>query len=140
MQPYTRVLVLIAALTVIAAGGQPDASQTSAPVILGNWNGTSTCLVKPSACHDEEALYHFNVTPKKPGVIAALAYKIVNGKPQYMGPADCTYDPAKKLLHCDFPRGYIDLTFSSAPGGDRLEGAMFLPDKTRWRDIKLKRK
>jgi hypothetical protein len=52
-----------------------------------------------------------------------------------MGPSDCKYNGASRLLRCDFPKGYIELTLQ----GDRLEGAMFLPDKTRWREIKLVR-
>jgi hypothetical protein len=52
-----------------------------------------------------------------------------------MGTSDCNYDAEKKTLRCDLPRGYIELTLA----GDRLEGTMFMPDKTRWRDIKLTR-
>jgi hypothetical protein len=108
----------------------PDASP-----VLGDWHGTSLCLVKPSACHDEEALYHVKAAPDKPGGLTLLADKIVNGKPEFMGPSDCKYNAASRLLRCDFPKGYIELTLQ----GDRLEGAMFLPDKTRWREIKLVR-
>ena len=63
------------------------------------------------------------------------ADKIVDGKPEYMGDADCAYDARMKLLRCSFGRGYLELTLE----GDRLEGAMFLADKTRWREIKLSR-
>lgn len=64
------------------------------------------------------------------------ADKIVDGKPVEMGTADCHFDQSSGVLHCDFPKGYIDLTLKA----DRLDGAMFLPDKTRWRDIKLRKK
>jgi hypothetical protein len=103
--------------------------------VLGDWHGTSLCLVKPSACHDEEALYHVRRAPENPGGLAMQADKIVDGKPVVMGDSDCSYDATKKLLRCDFPKGYVELTLE----GDRLEGAMFLTDKTRWREIKLKR-
>jgi hypothetical protein len=103
--------------------------------VVGDWHGTSLCLVKPSACHDEEALYHVKRAPEKPGKLFLQADKVVDGKPEYMGDADCAYDPAKKFLRCDFPKGYVELTLE----GDRLEGAMFLTDKTRWREIKLSR-
>jgi hypothetical protein len=102
--------------------------------VLGDWRGSSICLVKPSACHDEEALYHVKAGAK-PGTFSMQADKIVDGKPEEMGTADCSYEPTKKLLHCAFARGYVDLTLE----GDSLNGAMFLTDKSRWREIKLKK-
>ena len=119
--------------TASSAGAGADSASTRA--LLGDWHGTSLCLVKPSACHDEEALYHVKAAPDKPGGLSLQADKIVDGKPEFMGDADCGYDAAKKLLRCDLGRGHIELTLQ----GDHLDGAMFLPDKTRWREIKLKR-
>ena len=101
--------------------------------LLGDWHGTSLCLVKPSACHDEEALYHVKALPQQSGKFSLQADKIVDGKPVVMGTADCSYDAPKRLLRCDFPKGYIELTLQN----DHLDGSMFLPDKTRWREIKL---
>ena len=127
-----KALVLVSVLTVSAAHAtakdNPDA-------ILGDWHGTSTCLVKPSACHDEEALYHVKAG-EKPGTFSLQADKIVNGTPQQMGPpAECSNKDKQDVLHCEFGRGYLDLTLK----GDHLDGAMFLTDKTRWREIKLTR-
>jgi len=135
-----RILALVTLCLCHSALAQsPDAKPAKKPAshsaVLGDWHGTSLCLVKPSACHDEEALYHVKSAPDKPGKLFLQADKIVDGKPDYMGDADCAYDAAKKLLRCDFPKGYVELTLQ----GDRLEGAMFLPDKTRWREIKLRR-
>src|SRR4051812_24052708 len=104
------------------------------PRVVGDWRGSSICRVKPSACHDEEALYHVKAGAK-PGTFSMQADKIVNGKPEEMGTADCSYEPTKKLLYCAFERGYVDLTLE----GEQLNGAMFLADKTRWRAIKLKK-
>lgn len=120
-------LLLLTAATFALAKENPEG-------ILGDWHGTSVCLVKPSACHDEEALYH--VTVDFHGSLWMQADKIVDGKPVQMGdPAACAYDNSKKFLHCSFGRGYVDLTLA----GDDLNGAMFLTDKTRWREIKLQR-
>ncbi|MBZ5530165.1 MAG: hypothetical protein LAO20_01920 [Acidobacteriia bacterium] len=115
----------------VASSGGADSASTRAA--LGDWRGTSLCLVKPSACHDEEALYH--VRADKSGKLQVEADKIVDGKPVNMGAIDCSYDAAKKLLHCEWEFGVLDLALQ----GDRLEGSMFLPDKTRWREIKLKK-
>jgi hypothetical protein len=102
--------------------------------LLGDWRGSSICLVKASACHDEEALYRVKAGAK-PDTFSMQADKIVDGKPEEMGTADCSYDRTKMFLHCWFERGYVDLTLE----GDSLNGAMFLTDKTRWREIKLVR-
>jgi hypothetical protein len=128
----TLFILCLAPFSASQSGAQSTTADHAAAV-LGDWRGTSLCLVKPSACHDEEALYHVKQAPEKPGGLAMQADKIVDGKPEYMGDADCAYDATKKLLHCDLGRSYIELTLE----GDRLEGAMFLPDKTRWREIKL---
>ena len=103
--------------------------------VIGDWHGTSLCLVKPSACHDEEALYHVRSAPEKPGKLEMQADKIVDGKPEMMGNADCSFDAAKSMLHCDLGRGYVELTLA----GDHLDGAIFRGDKTRWREVKLTR-
>jgi len=103
--------------------------------VTGDWHGSSVCLVKPSACHDEEALYHLKAGDK-PGTLSLQADKVVNGTPVTMGPpAECNHTDKEDVLHCEFGRGYVDLTLQ----GDHLDGAMFLPDKTRWREIKLVR-
>ena len=126
----------------LSNGAKPAAGSNSADAgaglastlgLLGDWHGTSICLVKPSACHDEEALYHVKADPS--GKLSLQADKIVGGKPVNMGDMGCTYDAQKKLLHCESEFGSLDLALQ----GDRLEGSMFLPDKTRWREIKLKR-
>jgi hypothetical protein len=126
--------------TACAAGAFTlDAAQNKAAndssAVIGDWHGTSFCLVKPSACHDEEALYHVRSAPGNGGKLVMQADKIVDGKPEAMGNADCSFDPAERLLHCDLGRSYVELTLA----GDRLEGAMFRADKTRWREIKLTR-
>lgn len=131
-------LILAWALFTLSCVGFSASQTTSAnnSAILGDWRGTSLCLVKPSACHDEEALYHVKVAADKSGKLFLQADRIVDGKPVVMGPnADCNYDAEKSFLRCDFSRGYVELTLE----GDRLEGAMFLTDKTRWRELKLKR-
>jgi hypothetical protein len=125
----TSVCVLVALCAPQAAGAAKDAD------FLGDWHGSSTCLVRPSACHDEEALYHVKAG-EKPGTFSMQADKIVNGTPEVMGPpAECNNQGKKDVLHCEFGRGFLDLTLQ----GDHLDGAMFLTDKTRWREIKLTR-
>jgi hypothetical protein len=110
-----------------------QAIENSREPLDGDWRGSSICLVKPSACRDEEALYQ--IAKVEPLRYSLKADKIVDGKPVEMGSADCHFDQSSQALHCEFPKGYLDLTLTD----DRLEGAMFLPDKTRWREIKLRK-
>ena len=128
------LLVLVTALVGGAASAQPQSDSSS---VVGDWHGTSICLVRPSACHDEEALYLFRPKAGDAAVIVGQFDKIVNGQAEEMGPpVDCSFNTDTRVLHCDFGRGYIDLTLS----GDALDGAMFMRDGTRWRDVRLSRR
>lgn len=137
-----RSLILACALVATASVAQqqktpakplPQGNESSGVPLDGDWRGPSTCLVTPSACHDEEALYQ--IATVEPFHYSLKADKIVDGKPVEMGTADCHFDQSSQILHCAFPKGYLDLTLTN----DRMEGAMFLPDKTRWREIKLRK-
>jgi hypothetical protein len=134
VQRSAQGAAIVAALVLATAALHASGPEENRAAVIGDWRGSSICLVKPSACHDEEALYHVKAgaTPDTPSM---QADKIVDGKPEEMGTANCSFDAAKSLLHCWFERGYVDLTLE----GDSLNGAMFLTDKTRWREIKLKR-
>jgi hypothetical protein len=102
---------------------------------VGDWRGDSICQVRPSACHDEDALYHVTAIPGKPGQFSMQADKIVDGKPQNMGNADCTYDTKQRILACNLGRASLEFSVTEKT----MSGAMFLPDKTRWRNINLKK-
>ena len=126
-----RVAIVLAGVFVFSLAHVLTAAAPAA--FVGDWRGSSLCLVKPSACNDEEALYHVKAG-EKAGTFSLQADKIVNGTPEQMGPpAECSNK--QEVLHCKFGRGYVDLTLQ----GDHLDGAMFLTDKTRWRELKLVR-
>src|SRR5689334_5610053 len=101
---------LCATFLAMGAAGQKsgDNNPASSAAVVGDWHGTSLCLVKPSACHDEEALYHVMID--KAGKLSVQADKIVDGKPVAMGTIGCSYDDARKLLHCEWKQGILDLT------------------------------
>ena len=66
------------------------AKENAQSTVMGDWHGSSICLVRRSACHDEEALYHVKAG-EKAGTFLMQADKVVNGKPQVMGPpAECS--------------------------------------------------
>ena len=73
------------------------AQQTAADKIEGIWKGTSLCQVKPSACHDENVVYH--ISKKSATVYTIQASKIVNGAEEDMGTFDSVvYDKTKQTL------------------------------------------
>src|SRR5215471_1202390 len=73
------------------------AQQTTADKIEGIWKGTSLCQVKPSACHDENVVYH--ISKKSATVYTIQASKIVNGAEDDMGTFDSVvYDKTKQTL------------------------------------------
>jgi hypothetical protein len=103
--------------------------------VLGDWRGQSVCVVRESACHDEDSLYHVTKLPEKPGSFSIKLDKIVDGKPVTMGTTECSYSPAARSLTCEFPRGIMRFTVI----GDKMEGTMTLANGTLWRKLALKR-
>ena|ERR1700686_5545004 len=107
-------IVAVAALTILvsprgeAAQSQPASSDDSS--VVGDWRGNSICVVRESACHDEDSLYHVARLAEKPGWFSVKLDKIVDGKPVTMGTVECSYDSGKKSISCDFLRGAFHLT------------------------------
>src|SRR5215470_11734612 len=68
--------------------------------VVGLWTGESTCTVPNSPCHDEHALYRISTDKSDPAKVAIDAYKVVDGKPEFMGTIGCDYDAAAGKLTC----------------------------------------
>ena len=62
----------------------------SSDLIVGTWEGTSLCQVKPSPCHDEHVVYHISSLAK--GGYQIAGYKVVGGQEQFMGNVDIALD------------------------------------------------
>jgi hypothetical protein len=135
------LLVVLSAAATIAAATQNDGAKKSVAdnheaILAGDWHGDSICLVRESACHDEDSLYHFTKVAGKPGAYSLKADKIVNGQPENMGTNDCTYDTKERALECSIPnRAVLRFTWE----GTEMRGTMTLTDKTPWRKLTLKK-
>src|SRR5947209_19141227 len=70
------------------AHAQASVSTSPASTVVGTWHGTSTCLVRPSACHDEVVVYRITPGPTSDSV-AFDALKIVRGREEDMGTLIC---------------------------------------------------
>src|SRR5436305_11581390 len=110
------------------------ATTTAGDALVGNWRGDSICVVRPSACVDEKALYHVKKLGQ-PDRYSVQADKIVNGQAIDMGTFDCKYASDKQALTCQLPKGAVHLALR----GTRLEGTMKLTDGTLWRNISLEK-
>ena len=105
------------------------------PALVGDWRGESICVVHPSACHDEIALYRVKAGEGSPRGYTLDAYKIVEGKPEFMGDMECSYATEKRALTCSTPKLVVHLVLD----GKSLNGTMNLSDGTLWRNITLQR-
>jgi hypothetical protein len=122
-------------VTAALALSSAQAAKPDAAALVGDWRGDSICVVRPSACNDEKALYHFKQLGGQPNRFALQADKIVNGQPEEMGAMECSYAPEKHAVTCSTPRLVLHLTLK----GKSLDGTMNLSDGTVWRNITLKK-
>lgn len=127
---------LIAALLILSTTGAQGTADQKPPEIsdlVGDWSGTSLCQVKPSACHDENVVYH--LSNPHDDKITIQADKIVDGKPINMGSGDWTYQKSARELTFQIPRGIWKLVIS----GDSMDGTLTDPDGTVFRKVRLSR-
>ena len=103
---------------------------------IGAWRGDSTCLVRPSACTDEDSKYRFAADDSTPDRVRLTAAKVVNDREVVMGTSDCRYDSQKQALDCPLPN---DTAMHFDVNGSTMTGTMKLRDGTLWRKIALQR-
>jgi hypothetical protein len=119
------------AIHALAASAAPDP-------IVGTWEGTSLCQVRPSPCHDEHAVYHF--TRSGPATYRGVMNKRVAGEEQAMG---------EMVLRFDERRGELTGTTTDRAGrpsrwtftlhGSRFSGRLITADGRLYRLIEVAR-
>ena len=131
------IMVLSAASLTIGQTAQgKSAPGDDVSQLIGNWTGESLCLVKPSACRDEKALYKIAKSPDgSPNVVRITACKIVDGREITMGSSDWSYDKQNGTLLWNGPAGVWRLFVE----GSSMHGTLTLPDKTVFRRVTLKK-
>ena len=125
-------IFLPAAFLFASVAGAQSADPRAASV--GVWRGTSLCLVKPSACHDEVVVYRIAPMAARDSV-SFDARKIVNGQEEDMGVLSCVVTIAGKQLTCPIRNGVWYFTIR----GDSLVGEVRLPNGTKFRDVRAAR-
>lgn len=129
------LLVVIAAVLLTHGAGAQSPTRRPTPLSpLGTWRGTSTCLVRPSACNDEVVVYRIAPTTAADSVTVD-ARKIVRGKEEEMGVLTCHLAALTSSLTCAFARG----TWMFRVRSDSLVGELRLTDGTKFRDVRAVR-
>lgn len=133
---FTKIvknLVTLLAFTLSCHPQSDPARNSRSDNVAGVWRGNSNCMVKGSPCHDEVNVYLIAKVTGKASMMTVTGSKMVDGKEIVMGSSDWKYDAQKHTL--DSQDGAIHLEIS----GNKIEGALTLPDKTVYRRIHLKK-
>jgi len=125
-----KALILYLALAFALSASKRE-SVSDIANLVGDWNGTSLCQVKPSACHDESVI--FRLSHPHDNKITVQADKLVDGKPVTMGSGEWTYDEAAHSLTWQIPRG----TWKLVVEGNEMNGTLVVPENVIFRRIHL---
>ena len=117
-----------------SAGAQAPPPKAATRTAVGTWRGTSICLVRPSACHDEIVVYRIART-RTADSLTIDARKVVRGEEEAMGILACRYSAPNGELTCGIPRA----TWRFRVRNDSLVGELRLADNTRFRDVRTVR-
>ncbi len=128
---WSTMFLVVVATCAFAQSTKPAGGDSG---LVGDWRGDSICVVRPSACNDEKALYHFKKIGNEPNRFSLQADKIVNGQAEEMGTMECSFAPEEHKVTCSTPKLMLHLTLSSK----NLDGTMNLQDGTLWRNITLR--
>jgi hypothetical protein len=93
--------IILAAL-ILVCGLTACGQKQTADSLFGDWTGESKCVGTNPSCHDEIVLYHLTRSKNDSSKINLSADKIVDGKPEFMGEFDMTFDPEKMTLTAEF--------------------------------------
>jgi hypothetical protein len=128
-------LILMAFVALAALALRAPAQATSgAANPVGVWRGTSSCLVQPSACHDEVVVYRI-ARLNASDSLSVDARKIVSAREEEMGVLPCAFAAQRSSITCAMRNGVWQFTIR----GDSLVGELRLPDNTKFRDVRTAR-
>ena len=100
----------------------------------GTWKGSSKCQVKNSPCHDENNVYYISKSDVKTWEVKA--YKIVDGKEDFMGTIVFAYDEKKDVyVSADKER---DVKWEFKITGNEMKGSL-VSKGTLYRIVELKK-
>ena len=108
-----------------AALAKPTASQGPTQQLEGEWRGRSLCVTtKRPACTDETVVYRLKRHAAGTEAFDIAAYKIVEGKEEFMGDLSCNFEATRQQLVCPMGQGAWQFRWD----GRQLVGLLFDPD------------
>jgi hypothetical protein len=119
------LLPLFSLLACASALAKPTSSQGPTAQLEGEWRGRSLCVTtKRPACTDESVVYR--IKRHAPGTEAfdIAAFKIVDGKEEFMGDLACNFEATRQQLLCPQGQGAWQFRWD----GRQLVGVLFDPD------------
>lgn len=122
------LILCIAIISSACADACPSLQDTS---LVGTWKGISVCQIRPSACHDEIAVYHIT-KGTIPNLYRVVMNKVVDGKEERVTVLDYNYSGGT-LTGID---DRYKLIWSFKVKKDMMEGTLVF-DNTVYRTIKL---
>ena len=106
---------------------------------VGTWEGESKCTMPNSPCKDEHVIYHTAVDKSGSNKVRLDAYKVVEGKQEFVVTLDCTYR-AGEILDCTTNTAKKD-RWEFKIFRDRMIGSLIAGDeRTLYRRIGLRKK
>jgi hypothetical protein len=132
-------LVLAFSLVLLPIFTAAPQSKSSLAEMIGTWEGESKCTIPDSPCRDEHVIYEIALDKTTSGGLKMDAFKVLNGKRDFMGTLRCECDSVKKTLSCT-SRGKSFDDWEYALAGDTLQGILTINSgKTLYRKINVKR-
>jgi hypothetical protein len=103
----------------------------------GDWRGTSLCQVRPSACNDEQVVYH--IVRSGSGYRMVMS-KLVGGEAQEMGDLEAAFDSTTRTLTgTTHDRQGRPGVWRFQLAGDHMSGKLLLEGETLFRLIEIDR-
>lgn len=116
-------LLLFAATA--GALAKPTVGNGPTQQLEGEWRGRSLCVTtKRPACTDETVVYHLKRHAPGAEAFDIAAYKLVDGKEQFMGDIACNFEPTRQQLVCPQGTGAWQFRWD----GRQLVGVLFDAD------------
>jgi hypothetical protein len=116
----------------------PIFAADSSVAIEGTWEGTSTCMVPDSPCHNEHVVYEIKRNSDGKNRYSIDAYKIVAGSRDFMGTLQCQYPAVGGSLRCI--GRHPDDVWNFSVSGDSMSGTLTIgAEKQLFRKVSVAR-
>ncbi len=135
------LLLVALPLTTAMAGSRPRVQHEGPQAVepAGTWKGASVCLRGRAACGIDVVAFHIAAEPSRPGHLAAMMDRLVDGREEEIAVLDCRFDAASATLECPTPAGTRPGVWRFRVRSGSLDGGLTLADGATLRRLHLVR-